>query len=170
MKNIPNLRRVVKLSLSRDASCEQAQQACRVPSLLTTIFGLAALAPTALLQASRRVQISAADHGARWCTPSARLAAPRRASGTDGAAVDDGVAKRLIRLSWTWVHRRAAKVRYHALCSTNLHTTPPMPSRTCRFASNHSQPPSITFARDAVAGARASPTKPRPLPLARPQM
>ena len=49
------IRRVVKLSLRRDASCEQAQQACRVPSTLTTIFGLAALSPTALLQSSRRV-------------------------------------------------------------------------------------------------------------------
>ena len=33
------------LSRRRDASCEQAQQACRVPSYLTTLFGLPAPQP-----------------------------------------------------------------------------------------------------------------------------
>ena len=147
---------VLLLSRRRDASCEQAQQAyCRVPSLLTTIFGLAALSPTALLQASRRVQISAADNGARWSTPSARLvgsAAPR--FGTDCVT-----ARRSTTASprgsygchghgCTGERRRCAIIMlYHGMLN------PPSPHPTHAFAhpSVCFQPFPTTFHRDSEA-------------------
>lgn len=56
---------VLLLSRRRDASCEQAQQACRACTIhFDDHFRPRGKSPTALLQASRRVHISAPDHGA----------------------------------------------------------------------------------------------------------